>query len=92
MTASAMNASVSNVISVLGGEVHYGHPYAALINAGEPWPRCRTGDMTNSGTRYCNTNLPLVSCAKCTKQERLRNERANDAQRARARNPKGTYR
>lgn len=78
MTERAINAGISNVISVLGGEVHYGHRYAALINAGEPWPRCRTGDMTNSGTRYRNTDLPLVSCANCKKQERLRNEGAND--------------
>lgn len=77
MTETAMNASVSNVISVLGGEVHYGHPYGALINDGDPWPRCRTGDMTNSGTRYRNTDKPFVTCANCQQQERLREQRVD---------------
>lgn len=59
-----------HVVSYLGGKVHLGSP---LLE--DAFPLCRTGAMTNSGTRYRHTDQP-VDCANCCEHLRRRAHRA----------------
>ncbi|MFI9079149.1 hypothetical protein ACIGW8_22210 [Streptomyces sioyaensis] len=54
-------AEAEHVISTLGGEVHEQH--RGLTEHG-PWPQCRTGAQSSSGTTYTTTSAPL-SCQNC---------------------------
>jgi hypothetical protein len=55
-------ATTKNVTAMNGGKVH--HPHAFVASHGEPFPGCRTGSMTNQGTRYRFTDQP-VDCQNC---------------------------
>ncbi|MFD7257810.1 hypothetical protein [Streptomyces sp. NPDC059874] len=64
-----MNEKI-NVVSVRGGKVHTATP----DHGDHPFPLCRTGDMTNSGTKYRTTAAP-VDCKTCGRYIALREER-----------------
>lgn len=66
--------TVPNVISVCGGKVHYGH--GELLD--EAFPLCRTGEMTNSGTKYFETTLE-VTCANCLQRGLLTTQNDTEA-------------
>jgi hypothetical protein len=53
--------SGQNVVSVRGGKVHFRAQYLG----DHVFPACRTGAMTNSGTKYTTTALP-VDCKTCS--------------------------
>ncbi|MFD3904128.1 hypothetical protein HXS80_15910 [Streptomyces sp. CB04723] len=53
--------SGQNVVSVRGGKVHHRQPYLG----DHVFPACRTGAMTNSGTKYRTTEAP-VDCKTCS--------------------------
>ncbi|XUZ27365.1 hypothetical protein ACQVDT_21520 [Streptomyces sp. RMIT01] len=53
--------AMQNVVSVNGGKVHYRQPYLG----DHVFPACRTGAMTNSGTKYRTVEAP-VDCKTCS--------------------------
>lgn len=57
-----MDTKAKNVVSSLGGHTHYGTEIRTERHA--PFPICRTGDQSNKGTTYRNTDAP-VSCSNC---------------------------
>jgi len=59
-----------NVVSVRGGKVHENNAVD-----GHPFPLCRTGGMSNQGTRYQFTDAPL-SCKTCIMYEERRAAKA----------------
>lgn len=63
MTDTTAPRPARQVVSVRGGKVHDGE---TAYETGQPWPRCRTGAQTNSGTRYTATTLP-VTCTACAR-------------------------
>ncbi|WP_274031197.1 hypothetical protein [Streptomyces sp. MMBL 11-1] len=59
------NMSVANnVVSVRGGKVHYRAQYLG----DHVFPACRTGAMTNSGTKYRTVAAP-VDCTTCARYD-----------------------